>query len=116
MTHRGIVSLTEIGQVSEVVTVTQTDDHWLKDYVPYIRIKVDGRLTPEDLKVIQAEKGQVILDVECCMPQCPGDPGEEGPGPEDKMHTFVSMTPIDVAFEKKMTTAWVDFLKERITK
>lgn len=116
MTHRGLVSLSEIKRVAEVVTVTQTDDHWLSDYVPFVRIKVKGRLSPEDLRVIQAEKGQVILDIECCIPTCPGDPGAEGPADNTQMHTYLSVTPIDDAFEKRMTTAWVDFLRDKVTR
>ena len=117
MTHRGIVSLSEIKNVSEVVTVTQTDDHYLSDYVPYVRVKFLGRITPEDLRIIQSEKGQVILDIESCCPPggCPGDPGELGSADNPKTATYVSMTPIDVAFEKRMTTAWVDFLRDKIT-
>jgi hypothetical protein len=115
MTHRGLVSLSEIDGVKEVVTVTQTDDHYLSDFVPFVRIKVDGRLTPEDMRVIQAEKGQVILDIECCVPTCPGDPGELGPK-DNGLSTYVSVTPIDDAFEKRMTTAWVEFLRDKITK
>lgn|SRR5512134_775784 len=118
MTHRGIVSLTEIKRVSEVVTVTQTDDHYLSDYTPYVRVKFTGRITPEDLKIIQAEKGQVLLDIECCCPPggCPGDVGELGSADDPKVATYVSMTPIDQAYEKRMTTAWVDFLRDKITK
>lgn len=118
MTHRGIVSLTEIRRVAEVVTVTQTDDHYLSDYTPYVRVKFTGRITPEDLRIIQAEKGQVILDIECCCPSsgCPGDPGELGSADDPHAVTYVSMTPIDQAYERRMTTAWVDFLRDKITK
>lgn len=118
MTHRGIVSLTEIKNVTEVVTVTQTDDHYLADYTPYVRVKFRGRVTPEDLRIIQAEKGQVILDIEACCPpgSCPGDPGEIGGADDPRVATYVSMTPIDAAFEKRMTTAWVEFLRDKITK
>ena len=112
----GLVSLTEIKNVAEVVTVTQTDDHYLKDYVPYVRLKVGGRLSPEDFKIIQGQKGMVVLDVECCQPTCPGDPGQIGPGPEDKIYTFISLTPVDDAYERKQISAWVEFLREKITK
>lgn len=116
MTHLGIVTLTEISKVVEVVTVTQTDDHYLKDYIPFVRLKVNGRLSPEDLKIIQGQKGMVVLDIECCVPTCPGDAGNLGPGPEDKIHTYVSLTPVNEAFERKQITAWVDFLRDKITK
>jgi hypothetical protein len=117
MTHEGLTSLTEIKHVSEVVTVTQTDDHFLKAYVPFVRLKVAGRLSPEDLKIIQGQKGMVVLDIECCSPTCPGDPGEEGHQDEaGRMFTFVSLTPVSEAYERKQITAWVDVLREKITK
>lgn len=109
MTHTGLVSLTEIKGVKDVTTITQTDDHFLKDYVPFIQLKVKGRLSPEDFKILQGEKGQVILDVQCCIPTCPGEVhARDGP------FTYISVTPINDAFEREMITAWVQDLKERL--
>jgi len=109
MVHEALPGLVNaLGSTVKVSTVWETKDHYLKDYVPYIQILVKGRLNPEHWKVIQAQKGMIVLDVRCGICDCIDVTGK---GEElVKEHGFVTMalTPILDVYESERMNDWVE--------
>lgn len=113
MVHESIPGLVNaLGNNIKVSTVWETKDHFLKDYVPFVQIIVKGRLTPEHWKIIESQKGMIVLDAQCGICDCIdlvgkgfklGDSGECG-------YMTLALTPINEAREKDIMNDWVEEL------
>lgn len=116
MTHTGLESI-EIGfkGIKDVHVVTKTDDHELKDYVPFIELLKWGPFTPENMKTLQSEKGMIILGAGCDDCPCVNKiTFSEGRKEGMKTITKLYVTPIDQARETAALTEWVNDLKRRL--
>lgn len=113
MVHESIPGLVNaLPNTVKVTTVYETKDHYLKDYTPYVELKVRGRLNPEHLKVIQAQKGMIFLDIRCGLCDCLDSSGS-GEEKIEKVGGFVSiaLTPINQAYESDQMNDWVEELQ-----
>lgn len=117
MTHESIPSIVNaLGSAVKVSTIWETKDHYLKDYTPYVQIITKGRINPQMWKVIQAEKGMIVLDARCGLCDCI-DLTTSGNNPEEdevkRKGGFVTLavTPINEAYERDQINDWVDELQ-----
>lgn len=113
MVHEAIPGLVNaLPNNVKVTTVWETKDHYLKDYTPYVELKVKGRLNPEHLKVIQAQKGMIFLDIRCGLCDCLDSSGT-GEEKVEKVGGFVSiaLTPIISSYESDQMDDWVEELQ-----
>lgn len=116
MVHEGVPGLiNSLGNSVKVTKVYETKDHYLKDYTPYVEVKVKGRLNPEHWKIIQAQKGMIVLDVRCGLCDCLDFSGA-GNEQLDRQSGFISiaLTPIDEAYEREQINDWVDELDRHV--
>lgn len=117
MVHTGLEEI-EISfkGIKDVHVVTKTDDHELKDYVPFIELLKWGPFTPENMKVLQAEKGMIILGAGC--DDCPCSEKitySEGRKEGQKVITKLYVTPVNKAREVDALTQWVKDLLKRLS-
>jgi hypothetical protein len=110
MVHEALPGLVNaLGNNVKVSTVWETKDHYLKDYVPYIQVSVKGRLNPEHWRIIQAQKGMIVLDVRCGLCDCIDTTGK-GDELAKTEHGFITLalTPILDAYESSRMNDWVE--------
>lgn len=115
MVHESIPSIVNaLGSAVKVATVWETKDHYLKDYTPFVQIITKGRINPEMWKVIQAEKGMIVLDARCGLCDCL-DLSTSGQGEEEIVkkagYMTLAVTPINEAYERDQINDWVDELQ-----
>lgn len=109
MVHEALPGLVNaLGNNISVSTVWETKDHYLKDYVPYIKVSVKGRLNPEHWKIIQAQKGMIVLDVRCGLCDCIDTTGKGDEIIREHGILTLALTPILDAYESERMNDWVE--------
>lgn len=117
MVHEAIPGLVNaLGNSFEVATVYETKDHYLKDYVPYVTVTVKGRLTPEHWKIIQSQKGMLVLDARCGMCACIDLTGKGEEIEVKKGFITLALSPINDAYESDRLNDWVEELQNHLTR
>lgn len=114
MTHLSIPGLVRsLPNAVEISTVWETTDHYLSDYGEVIKVIVKGRLTPVQWKIIQAEKGMLVLDSRCGICSCIDEDGEGEMLKATEGYQTFYFTPIQEAAEKKNVKNWVIELQQK---
>lgn len=117
MVHESIPGLVNaLGSSIKVSTVYETKDHFLKDYVPYVQVTVKGRLNPEHWKIIQSQKGMLVLDAQCGMCDCIDFTGKSDSEEQVMKKGFMTLalTPINEAYESDRLNDWVEELQNHL--